>query len=250
MGTFAGSWLPLQAILLCKALGLYPFSVTNISFQIGSHVLAYSNSCVNPILYAYFSSPFREAFIKLFFKKQNSNTRSDQTAVTLVRVTVREQKRGGGFAIGVGFQVQKGDRHELKREESEKKANLSAQSKLEGASSPGSPSNGATLKTPNHGLSDVSTTKVQETCLGEDRTTINGAAAIDNGMIGTGNGGVLGGKGGVLGGHGGVLGGNVGVLEGKEGILGGGNGEVLGVDSKVLGGSNGVLRSNTGFVSI
>ena len=30
--------------------------------------------------------------------------RSDQRAVTLVRATVGEQKRGGGFAIGVGFQ--------------------------------------------------------------------------------------------------------------------------------------------------
>ena len=43
--------------------------------QIGSHVLAYSNSCVNPILYAYFSTPFREAFIKLFFRKRTTNTR-------------------------------------------------------------------------------------------------------------------------------------------------------------------------------
>ena len=70
---------------------------------------------------------------------------------------------------------------------------------------------------------------LKETCLGEDCTTSNGAAAIDIGMIGTGNGGVLG---------------------GNVGVLGGGNGEVLGVDSRVLGGSNGVLRSNTGFVSI
>ena len=45
----------------------------NELFQIGSHVLAYSNSCVNPILYAYFSTPFRNAFIKLFGRKQNNN---------------------------------------------------------------------------------------------------------------------------------------------------------------------------------
>lgn len=88
--------------------------------------------------------------------------RSDQRAVTLVRATVGEQKRGGGFAIGVGFQgwhhkyslpyckkrplyvsslfaVQKKDRHELKREESDKKTALSIQTKCEDVSTPGSP---------------------------------------------------------------------------------------------------------------
>ena len=82
-----------------------------------------------------------------------------------MRATVGEQKRGGGFAIGVGFQgrhckyslpfklkgkkasfyhlylyfaVQKKDRHELKREESDKKTALSVQTKCEDVSTPGS----------------------------------------------------------------------------------------------------------------
>ena len=34
-------------------------------FQIGSHILAYSNSCINPILYAFLSPPFLAGFHKL-----------------------------------------------------------------------------------------------------------------------------------------------------------------------------------------
>ena len=33
-----------------------------VSFQIASHILAYSNSCINPILYAFLSPPFRAGF--------------------------------------------------------------------------------------------------------------------------------------------------------------------------------------------
>ena len=62
---FALSWLPIQVILLLKSLAMYPVTITNISLQIGSHVLAYSNSCINPILYAFLSPPFLAGFQKL-----------------------------------------------------------------------------------------------------------------------------------------------------------------------------------------
>ena len=165
--------------------------------------------------------------------------------------------------------VQKGDRHELKREESEKKgAKLSAvETNLEeegGTSSQASPSNGTTLKTPNHTFSEVSATKMQvfkqqrvcssvmffkflfldtflpvslalkETCLGVEGTNSNGVAGGINGELGS---------------NGDLVSGN-GVRLRVDSTVVGGDREVLGGGNGVLRGGNGVLRSNTGFVSI
>lgn len=54
-----------QIILVLKSLKLYGNSHITVIIQIISHVLAYTNSCVNPVLYAFLSDNFRKAFRKV-----------------------------------------------------------------------------------------------------------------------------------------------------------------------------------------
>ncbi|GLH06464.1 G-protein coupled receptor moody [Gryllus bimaculatus] len=62
---FAVCWCPIQVILVLKTLDQYEITNTTVMLQIASHVLAYMNSCVNPILYAFLSDNFRKAFRKV-----------------------------------------------------------------------------------------------------------------------------------------------------------------------------------------
>lgn len=59
--------LVLQVILVMKSIGQYEITPTSVMVQIVSHVLAYMNSCVNPILYAFLSENFRKAFRKVIY---------------------------------------------------------------------------------------------------------------------------------------------------------------------------------------
>ncbi|KAH8332801.1 hypothetical protein KR074_011077 [Drosophila pseudoananassae] len=62
---FASLWLPVQLILLLKALNLYQAdTLFKVILQISAQTLAYSSSCINPLLYAFLSDNFRKAFYK------------------------------------------------------------------------------------------------------------------------------------------------------------------------------------------
>ena len=63
---FAVCWCPIQVLLVLKSVELFePDTSLGVIIQITSHVLAYMNSCVNPVLYAFLSDNFRKAFRKV-----------------------------------------------------------------------------------------------------------------------------------------------------------------------------------------
>ncbi|XP_038117817.1 allatostatin-A receptor isoform X2 [Culex quinquefasciatus] len=62
---FAICWCPIQVILVLKSFEVYEVTHSSIITQIVAHVLAYTNSCINPVLYAFLSDNFRKAFRKV-----------------------------------------------------------------------------------------------------------------------------------------------------------------------------------------
>ncbi|XP_010842949.1 PREDICTED: kiSS-1 receptor [Bison bison bison] len=63
---FAACWGPIQLFLLLQALGpagaWHPRSYTAYALKIWAHCMSYCNSALNPLLYAFLGSHFRQAF--------------------------------------------------------------------------------------------------------------------------------------------------------------------------------------------
>uniref|UniRef100_A0A6I8S668 Galanin receptor type 1 n=1 Tax=Xenopus tropicalis TaxID=8364 RepID=A0A6I8S668_XENTR len=63
---FGISWLPHHVIHLWVEYGSFPLTQASFVFRIVAHCLAYSNSSVNPIIYAFLSENFRKAYKQVF----------------------------------------------------------------------------------------------------------------------------------------------------------------------------------------
>ncbi|XP_070783514.1 galanin receptor 2a [Enoplosus armatus] len=63
---FCLCWLPHHLVILCMWFGRFPLNHTTYVLRILSHLVAYANSCLNPIVYALVSKHFRKGFRKVF----------------------------------------------------------------------------------------------------------------------------------------------------------------------------------------
>uniref|UniRef100_A0A4W3HPL9 Galanin receptor type 1 n=1 Tax=Callorhinchus milii TaxID=7868 RepID=A0A4W3HPL9_CALMI len=63
---FCVSWLPHHVINLWSEFGQFPLTEASFAFRIAAHCLAYSNSSVNPIIYAFLSENFRKSYQQVF----------------------------------------------------------------------------------------------------------------------------------------------------------------------------------------
>ncbi|NWI92465.1 GALR2 protein, partial [Pitta sordida] len=63
---FCLCWLPHHLVILCFWFGYFPFNWTTYACRLASHCLSYTNSCLNPIVYALISKHFRKRFKQVF----------------------------------------------------------------------------------------------------------------------------------------------------------------------------------------
>ncbi|XP_053127308.1 galanin receptor type 1-like [Hemicordylus capensis] len=66
VAVFLISWLPHHIITMWAEFGHFPLNNITFTFRIVSHCLAYGNSCINPIIYAFLSENFRKACQQAF----------------------------------------------------------------------------------------------------------------------------------------------------------------------------------------
>ncbi|XP_034974658.2 galanin receptor type 1-like [Zootoca vivipara] len=66
VAVFLISWLPHHVITMWAEFGKFPLNDISFTFRIIAHCLAYGNSCINPIIYAFLSENFRTACRQVF----------------------------------------------------------------------------------------------------------------------------------------------------------------------------------------
>lgn len=63
---FCLSWLPHHVVHLWVEFGTFPLNQASFVLRVAAHCLAYSNSSVNPVIYAFLSENFRKAYKQVF----------------------------------------------------------------------------------------------------------------------------------------------------------------------------------------
>ena len=63
---FCLSWLPHHIVHMWVEFGSFPLNQASFVFRMVAHCLAYSNSSVNPIIYAFLSENFRNSYKQVF----------------------------------------------------------------------------------------------------------------------------------------------------------------------------------------
>ncbi|XP_046907317.1 galanin receptor type 1 [Hypomesus transpacificus] len=63
---FCLSWLPHHVVHLWVEFGSFPLNQASFVLRVAAHCLAYSNSSVNPVIYAFLSENFRKAYKQVF----------------------------------------------------------------------------------------------------------------------------------------------------------------------------------------
>ncbi|XP_023250577.1 galanin receptor type 1-like [Seriola lalandi dorsalis] len=64
---FCLSWLPHHIVHLWVEFGSFPLNQASFVFRMVAHCLAYSNSSVNPVIYAFLSENFRNSYKQVFW---------------------------------------------------------------------------------------------------------------------------------------------------------------------------------------
>ncbi|XP_052070574.1 allatostatin-A receptor-like [Mytilus californianus] len=92
VGIFALCWLPIQIMFLVQYFGHFEANPITFGIQMTANCLAYMNSCVNPILYAFLSENFRRSFRKLLCCKGQVSTKFEYERTHAPRGADKETK--------------------------------------------------------------------------------------------------------------------------------------------------------------